>query len=706
LIPWKRRLYEEDSFPPGASDMGLTEREHAYWGVPKEGDKRVKGYPPYVINPAQNFRTSNVLGYNYRTDVLGRNWIQANFEVGSVEDDLNFYNPAYWDGDHPAFDFLWGVGEQDGRYGHKPRVISVIDDNNGIIAAGEDPEHAGLYFTAQDSATEGEGGGVANSMFEAGGWIGHWDGLTTLIPASTYNTNDWMLRTVTTNAMDNGTEFGYGFTGDFSAGVDLTPFDPTAVPMFPKSLFSDKHDIAADSPGFGRIWIGFPRVLFRYSERWYALAHGYIYDRGEDPLDDGSGDVPTYCAAALWACNVGEEATNIPAWAHVVAVFAPFDVGGPFNSIHDAASKEFSYFGLWPEEFGGKVYFTANPCNLPTESSLTDGDITNDVCVWCLDGGGLHASLHWYDTRCTGGPLAQYGSHLYFPMISVPEQTLFIYRLDDAPDHWSIIASIAVGIDDEVEGSRPFISTAWGHNGRISVVYGKRPSILNDAYDGTDPPSTAWSMKTWNITTGVWRTLSRSIFPPGFSDDDHGIFARLFPLKLTDLTGGGGVGTGPCDDTFSAFGTPTISEAVFGSVMSANSSPLLGEHTASYFYAMCTGAGLNPSFALAQWVKESVIGAAPGAAAGFYNVGNIRCHSWGTTIGCAYTNPANGYFATYANWTDGVQDYNDLISGPAYAGYSISAIISKYAPSSENDTALYISQTCDRMAQWKIDSGL
>jgi hypothetical protein len=688
-------------------DLAISERVNTFYGFPRDGSRRVRSYPPNALLPSQNYFNSNVISYNLYTDALARTWAQGYFQDGDVELDEDLFGPVYWDATNTCWKLGFRIGTQtSGAYGEKPRPICLVDDGEGVIAAADlVPEHAGLYFVAQASS----GGELASSLEAAGGWIAHWDGLAPDTPDEV-DTSDWYRRTTTTELLDNGTEFGYGFTGDFNAGADLTGFDPTVVPLFPKSTYSDRHDIDADSPGFGHFWVGFPAVLFFYSTRWYALARGYIYDRGEDPIDDGTLDYPRYAANALWQLNSGEVPTNVPAWATVKAVFAPYDVNAPFDAL-GSGGEEHSLNHMWQVNQGGAIYFSACPINLPT-AGIDEAALTNLTAVHCLDGGGLHDSLQWYDTTCTGGPPVQVDGALYFPMLSVAEQQMFIWRLDSGPDVWLLAGSHPLTSSDEVDGSRPYIADAYGTGGRIYIAWGRRPTIWNDApITAGDGPSTAWSVLTWVIGTGSWRAMSSAFPNDAFTTSiQEGLFPRMFPLPHLDIPipggGGPGIGDGPCDDTFSAFGTPTISEAVFGSVMSSFSSPLLGEHTATYFYGLCTAAGVNPAFALAQWVKETQVGSVPGASAGFNNVALIRCHSWGTTIGCGYTNPANGYFAMYANWSDSIQDYVDLISGPVYAGKSISAIIAIYAPSSENDTELYITQVCDRMLEWQIASGL
>lgn len=677
------------------ADMGDTEREHAYAGIPKEGDRRVKWYAPYVLNPDTNFRTANHISYNFRTDALGRNWLQGYFQVGDVDLDEDRWKPAYWDADHAIFTPGPGIDNQDGSFGAKPRPIALIDDGDGVhITIGDPTPYAGLYLTAQSNSL--------SSLEEAGGMILAWDGLEDPI-SNQGDTGLWYRRTVTDTPLDNGTEFGWGFDGSFAAGVDLRAFDVTATPPFPKYANAPLRDADTDKPaGFGHFWQGVPRVIFYHGARWYGLWQGYVYDRGGDPIDDGTATYHRYCANALARCNEGEAPTNIPAWANVMAVFAPFAVDAPWDAL-GGADKEHSLNHFWVEQQSDNTFFTASPINLPTDD-IPDEAISNDTCVWCLDASNvLHESLSWFDSDSTGGPLVQYSGRIYFPMLSVSEGKLYIWRLDSAPASWSIIAEIALTLNDEVEGSRPYIATAWGHNGRLSVVYGRRPTIWNDKPipDGSHE-DTAWSMRTWTIGSTFWRTLSGSM-PAGFDADDGGLYPRLFPLTLTDIGGGGGGGTGPCDDTYFVHGTPSISKAVFATHMSG--SPLLGEHTSDWFYDACVAADVNPAFALAVWTKESVVGTAPGEADGAYNVGNIRREYWGRQIG-SWPTDCCGTFGAYANWTDGALDFMDLCNLSIYATDSISEFISTYAPSSENNTTLYISQTCQRMSDWAAESGL
>jgi hypothetical protein len=114
--------------------------------------------------------------------------------------------------------------------------------------------------------------------------------------------------------------------------------------------------------------------------------------------------------------------------------------------------------------------------------------------------------------------------------------------------------------------------------------------------------------------------------------------------------------------------------------------------------------GVNPAFALAMFQKEANF-AKPGTLANVNNnPGNIiatgACR--GKPAGSSCTGNygevgTNGRFGIYASMQDGIKAYFMLLSreyqpGTHYNCEDIPCIISKYAPSSENNTVLYIEQ--------------
>jgi len=55
---------------------------------------------------------------------------------------------------------------------------------------------------------------------------------------------------------------------------------------------------------------------------------------------------------------------------------------------------------------------------------------------------------------------------------------------------------------------------------------------------------------------------------------------------------------------------------------------------------------------------------------------------------------SDGRFAIFASADDGFAALNALLNGPEYAHLTIEECIRKYAPSSENDTEVYINNVC------------
>lgn len=708
MIPWRRRLDEAGRRRARAA-LAITDGEHVFTVLAYDGSHRIRGYPSDKLVTARNFRTSNVLSYNLYEDTAGRPWVQGYFEDGSIEDGLNYWGPAWWQMTATAFVFLFTIDEQTGRYGHRPRPIQVIDDGDGSFTVPDsDPAvtSCGLYVLAQASEDDESGNGLPGDLTLAGAVLLHWDGTAITLPDAT-TASDWPRRTATSDVVQlDGVNWGRGNTHSFHDGPDVQAYDldtDTAFQTYPLEALA----AASSAIGYGHYFFGFPMHLFFYSERWYAIMRGFVVDRADEPLNSES--IDTYAACALFVCNSGEVPTNAAAWVRCLDVFAPFDVDDSFNDLggSDKVQTNFYASGI---EFGGKYFFFA--CSImPLGDVGDDALVVDDTAIRVLDGDGLHKSLSFSETNAYGSMLVSNGSSLFWPEISVSEQSLYIWQHDlaDDLDHWELAYSTPLAIDEEDEFYRGFSPAAYLANGRIYVLWGRRPSVLNDApIPDTDGDGRLWQMATVRLATGGWTFLSPSMpLQDLYENNDNGLFPRFVPtLDNIPDTGGGGTPTGPCDEVFSAFGTPSISYAVFDDVFTANSSPLLGEHTSAYYYDLAVAAGVNPAFALGQWVKETVIGASPGETTGFNNVGLLRCHSWGTTTGCGFTSCC-GYFATYSNWTNSVIDYLSLISGPTYAGLTISQIIAKYAPATDhNATQEYIDQLCDRMSEWAADSGL
>jgi hypothetical protein len=107
---------------------------------------------------------------------------------------------------------------------------------------------------------------------------------------------------------------------------------------------------------------------------------------------------------------------------------------------------------------------------------------------------------------------------------------------------------------------------------------------------------------------------------------------------------------------------------------------------------------IDDAYALAVFQKESSFGK---YGAGFENhaLGNIVCAGYPT---------CNGRFRSYASWSAGYDDFYRLIT-TEYVDRGLSTvetITPVYAPSSENDTGLYIQQVRQSMLVFRSAQSL
>jgi hypothetical protein len=114
-------------------------------------------------------------------------------------------------------------------------------------------------------------------------------------------------------------------------------------------------------------------------------------------------------------------------------------------------------------------------------------------------------------------------------------------------------------------------------------------------------------------------------------------------------------------------------------------------------YRLGAEAGIDPAFALAIWKHESQFGTT-GAATRTRNMGNLVCDAAAhpPARGC------DGRWAVYPTWLDAVADWYAYLNRRYVARglVTVEAILPVYAPPSENDTAGYIAQVRQLMAQW------
>jgi hypothetical protein len=132
---------------------------------------------------------------------------------------------------------------------------------------------------------------------------------------------------------------------------------------------------------------------------------------------------------------------------------------------------------------------------------------------------------------------------------------------------------------------------------------------------------------------------------------------------------------------FSVTGRPTITAATINRILCQNRSPACG--SGQSLYSLGLKYGINPAVALAFFNEESTYGRF-GVATVTHSLGNIRC-----TPG----NKCISGFRAYRTWVQGYQDWYRLIRNLYINSWhltTISQIVARYAPSSENNTLLYI----------------
>jgi hypothetical protein len=141
----------------------------------------------------------------------------------------------------------------------------------------------------------------------------------------------------------------------------------------------------------------------------------------------------------------------------------------------------------------------------------------------------------------------------------------------------------------------------------------------------------------------------------------------------------------------SVVGGPSLSVAFINQALSAAGSPAAG--TGQALYDLGAQFGIDDAYALAVFEKESSFGRY-GAAFENHALGNIVCAGYPT---------CNGRFRCYPSWEASYQDFYQLISREYVArGLStVETITPVYAPSSENNTGLYIQQVRQSMLTFR-----
>jgi hypothetical protein len=132
---------------------------------------------------------------------------------------------------------------------------------------------------------------------------------------------------------------------------------------------------------------------------------------------------------------------------------------------------------------------------------------------------------------------------------------------------------------------------------------------------------------------------------------------------------------------FAVVGKPTITAVATDHILCRYRSPACG--TGQALYRLGIKYSIDPKVALAFFEEESTFGKF-GVATATHSLGNIRCTPGYKCI--------DG-FRAYRTWVQGYQDWYRLIRNLYINTWhltTIQQIIPIYAPSSENNTALYI----------------
>ena len=141
----------------------------------------------------------------------------------------------------------------------------------------------------------------------------------------------------------------------------------------------------------------------------------------------------------------------------------------------------------------------------------------------------------------------------------------------------------------------------------------------------------------------------------------------------------------------SVLGGPSLSPSLINQVLSLAGSPAAG--TGQALYDLSRQYQIDDAYALAVFEKESSFGKY-GAAYENHALGNIVCAGYPT---------CNGRFRFYPSWSAGYADFYRLITTEYVPRGlpTVETITPVYAPSSENDTGLYISQVRQSMLAFR-----
>jgi hypothetical protein len=135
---------------------------------------------------------------------------------------------------------------------------------------------------------------------------------------------------------------------------------------------------------------------------------------------------------------------------------------------------------------------------------------------------------------------------------------------------------------------------------------------------------------------------------------------------------------------YSVVGDSQLTGAQVDAVLCGVDSPACGTGVA--LHDLADKYNVKVTFAMAVFKKESAWGT-KGVARATLGIGNIRCAGW-------HGRCVQG-FRAYSSWVAGYDNFFYLISDLYIKQWKLTdvqGILAKYAPTSENDTNLYISQ--------------
>ncbi len=247
----------------------------------------------------------------------------------------------------------------------------------------------------------------------------------------------------------------------------------------------------------------------------------------------------------------------------------------------------------------------------------------------------------------------------------------------------------------------PRLGTRWASNENCPTLQIEMENRGHDPFSDPQYEAAADWTAAWVQAYGIpadrhnivgHRELTRS--PAHQDPNDQWDWARLMAAVQTRLTAAGFIDYYVRDQA-------TISRPRFAEALAAAPRSPVAD-SAGQLYDCCVQYGVNPAVALAFFVKESNRGTA-GVAVQTLSWGNQR-RAWRPERAIGTLTTQWGPFARYVSWLDSLADWCELLLSDVYQGEgrtTVRSVLPKYAPTSENNTALYIQQTLDRITRWK-----